>query len=1009
MSNGAVSNSYATGNLQGAPSSLTTNGAYGGTNAGGLIGAAGADVTGSYATGNLSGSLTYAGGLVGIAAAGTVTNSYATGNVTSTAATGANDGQDIGGLVGIANSPVTNNYATGAVSGRVGYTGGLIGSRYTGITLAGNYWNTTTAGQSVGVGRSGIDVNNTTWLVGAAADQSGVTGLSTAQMKAQASYTPAGTSAGQWDFTTNWVIYEGNTNPLLRSFLTPLTVTANNVTKTYDGQGATASLASYSVTPDSSLLGGTLGWSGAVNAGTYSPGGLYTTSQQGYLIGYGGTLTINRANATVTGNSSTGTYTGQSQSVSGFTVSGLVNSESAGVLSSPSASGASGTNAGSYTNTVTGNAIDGNYNVSYVNGLLNINKAPLTVTANSATKAYDDAAFTGGNGVTYSGFVNSETSAVLGGTLGFGGTSQGARNAGSYVITPNGLTSANYTVNFANGTLTINPAALSAIVASLTGSTSKVYDGTTAATLSPGNFVLSGFASGEGASVTKTSGTFDNANAGTGKTVTVSLNSSDYSATGGTLLSNYSLPASVSGSIGSVTAAPLTVTANGATKTFDGAVFTGGNGVTYSGFVNSETSAVLGGTLGFGGTSQGARNAGSYVITPNGLTSANYTVNFANGTLSIDRRPITVTGNSTTGTYTGQPQSADGFTVSGLVNNETASVLISLVTNGATGTNAGSYVNTVSGNAVDGNYIVRYVDGQLTINKANATVTANSASLNYTGLQQSVTGFTASGLVNGETTSVLAGVAAGGIGTNVGAYTATASAGGYNGNYNLSLVNGTLVIQPAALTVRADDKRRTFGDENPQLTATISGFVNGESFGSAGIQGQAGLSTTAGVLTPAGEVPILASLGTLKASNYEFSKFEEGKLTIESNFVPPSQTTTQTFNGTGSGSSNVAVNTNSGVVVSTTVSLSGPSVVTVNVPQNALSGFNVPVSTFGSLPPGTPVTVTLAGGASLPNWLSFDPVTMSLVSSAIPSDGLPVSITLKAGDQEFVLTLNAVN
>jgi len=55
---------------------------------------------------------------------------------------------------------------------------------------------------------------------------------------------------------------------------------------------------------------------------------------------------------------------------------------------------------------------------------------------------------------------------------------------------------------------------------------------------------------GEGATVTKTSGTYNSANAGfpyTGRTVTVSLAGSDYTPTGSTLLSNYVLPTSAAG------------------------------------------------------------------------------------------------------------------------------------------------------------------------------------------------------------------------------------------------------------------------------------------------------------------------------------------------------------------------------------------------------------------------------------------------------------------------------
>ena len=75
---------------------------------------------------------------------------------------------------------------------------------------------------------------------------------------------------------------------------------------------------------------------------------------------------------------------------------------------------------------------------------------------------YGAPGFSGGVGVTYSGFVNGETNTVLSGTLSYGGSAQGATNAGTYTITPAGLTNAanaNYAISFANGTLLITPSA----------------------------------------------------------------------------------------------------------------------------------------------------------------------------------------------------------------------------------------------------------------------------------------------------------------------------------------------------------------------------------------------------------------------------------------------------------------------------------------------------------------------------------------------------------------------
>ena len=71
--------------------------------------------------------------------------------------------------------------------------------------------------------------------------------------------------------------------------------------------------------------------------------------------------------------------------------------------------------------------------------------------------------FSGGNGVTYSGFVNGQTASVLSGTIAYGGSSQGAVNAGTYTIIPSNQTSTNYAINYVDGTLTINPANDSAV------------------------------------------------------------------------------------------------------------------------------------------------------------------------------------------------------------------------------------------------------------------------------------------------------------------------------------------------------------------------------------------------------------------------------------------------------------------------------------------------------------------------------------------------------------------
>ena len=101
-----------------------------------------------------------------------------------------------------------------------------------------------------------------------------------------------------------------------------------------------------------------------------------------------GSLDIAKAQATVTANSKKVTYSGATQSVSGFEVTGLVGGEDKSVLTGVSAS-ASGKDAGKYVSKATGE--DKNYDLTFVDGSLDIAKAQATVTATSKKVTYSGA------------------------------------------------------------------------------------------------------------------------------------------------------------------------------------------------------------------------------------------------------------------------------------------------------------------------------------------------------------------------------------------------------------------------------------------------------------------------------------------------------------------------------------------------------------------------------------------------------------------------------------------
>ena len=96
----------------------------------------------------------------------------------------------------------------------------------------------------------------------------------------------------------------------------------------------------------------------------------------------------------------------------------------------------------------------------------------------------------------------------------------------------------------------------------------------------------------------------------------------------------------------------------------------------------------------------------------------------------------------------------------------------------------------------------------------------------------------------------------------------------------------SVLPQKAGLAVRADNKTKAAGDPNPVLTATLSGFVNGDN--ASVISGVPALSTTAATGSSAGTYAITAALGTLSASNYGFI-FVAGTLTV-TNATSPTNT-----------------------------------------------------------------------------------------------------------------------
>jgi len=368
-----------------------------------------------------------------------------------------------------------------------------------------------------------------------------------------------------------------------------------------------------------------------------------------------------------------------------------------------------------------------------------------------------------------------------------------------------------------------------------------------------------------------------------------------------------------------VSPAPLTVTATDVNKMY-GTTLTGGSGstnFTATGLQNGETIGTV--SIGYGTGSQptdAVANYSSCVAIANATGGTfdpnNYNITYVAGNINVTPAPLSIIANNVTKTYgatlTGGPGST-AFTAVGLQNGETiGSVTIGYGTGAAATDPAGIYNESVTvaagtgGNFSGHNYTITHVPGNITVMPAPLTITADDVTKTYGAVLTDASGstaFTATSLQNGETIgSVSIGYGSAGAadalpGTcDACVSVANATGGTFDpNNYNITYVPGNINVIPAPLTVTADNLIKLYGEPNPVLTVTYSGFVNGE--GPEQLTTLPVVTTTATTTSAPGEYPITADGAS--DPNYTIT-YVPGILTITQSYSIPN---TFTPNGDG--------------------------------------------------------------------------------------------------------------
>ncbi len=537
---------------------------------------------------------------------------------------------------------------------------------------------------------------------------------------------------------------------------TVITATGNSGTLTYNGQEQ--SLAGFSVDglPAGWSVTG-LGYSNAgTNAGTYTGAFEGTVvildenqnivpDEQYVLVMNPGTLTIAQCDLTITADSDEKVYDGTALTDAGWTASGLAGDDeivSVTVIGSQ-------TNVGTSANVASGavitrNRVDvtANYNIIYVDGTLTVTKNAkvITITAASDSKVYDGTPLAN-YGYTYTSGVIAEGDylvVTIKGSQTDAGTS--VNEIISYSVMRGGVNVTDYyTIETVNGTLTVEKRDLTITA----DSANKVYDGTVLKDNGWKDTAPAGLADGDTvASVTVEGGQFgvgSSANVASGAIITRG---------GVDVTANYDITY-VDGTLTvEKIGTAITITANSNSKIYDGLPLEDG-GFTFIQGVLAEGDVLLVEVVGDRtDVGVGVNEVVSYKVMRDGVDVTDYyTIETVDGTLTVEKRNLTITASSATQEYDGTSLSDIGWTADGLASTDVVENVI--VEGGQVGVGVGANVASdaiITRGGVDAtdNYNITYVDGTLTVTKntQTITITADSDSKEYDGTPLTNDGYT---------------------------------------------------------------------------------------------------------------------------------------------------------------------------------------------------------------------------------------------------------------------------
>ncbi|MCH7411547.1 gliding motility-associated C-terminal domain-containing protein, partial [Belliella sp. DSM 111904] len=674
----------------------------------------------------------------------------------------------------------------------------------------------------------------------------------------------------------------------------------------------------------------------------------------------GGQLEVTKASVTITAEDKTKVY-GTINPALTFSYDGLVNGDNK-VATEPSISttATASSGVGTYKITLLGGE-DANYEIDLKGGQLEVTKALVTITAEDQTKVYGTAnpSLT----FSYDGLVNGDTKVATEPSIST--TATASSGVGTYPITLTGGEDANYEIDLKGGQLEVTKAMVTITAADQ----SKVY-GTANPALT---FSYVGLVNGDTKVATEPS-------ISTTALVSSGVGTYKISLTGGED-DNYEID--LKGGQLEITKALVTITAEDQTKVYGTANPT--LTFSYDGLVKGDTKVAIEPSIST--TATASSGVGTYKISLTGGEDSNYEIDLKGGQLEVTKALVAITAEDKTKVY-GSANPTLTFSYDGLVNGDTkVANEPSISTTALLSSGVGTYPISLTGGE-DANYEIDLKGGQLEVTKALVTITAEDKTKVYGTANPTLT-FSYDGLVNGDTKvatepsiSTTATVSSG-----VGTYPINLT-GGSDVNYDITLVAGELDVTKAAVTITAVDKDKVYGSENPALTFTYSGLVNGDTK----LATEPSISTTATVSSGVGTYPINLTGGsdvnydiTLVAGELDVTKAAVTITAVDKDKVYGSENPALTFTYAGLVNDDSKVTTEPSISTTATAS-SG--VGTYPITLTGGSDANYEITLVAGALEVTKATLTITANSQIKPFGVEDPALTYQVSGLVNGDQL---------------------